>query len=785
MPILDKKDWFQAIANRNHAALRTVVPKFAGSKNGAGDTGLIMAARLNDLELAHMLARQEGTLINADNLTALMIAAQVDHPRIVEVLAPIEAKVILPNGRTALSIAAEQGHDECVLALIKYLSTERDSDGLSALDYAVKNSHVVAARLLLNTHKFTIDDLTQALQYAHDADAGDIIALLETEAERLSAAYLATGTTNRQIAEGSPLVGSRLGGTVRSPMQGGVQSQASVRMRTVGMTESMRSGGRAVTRFSDIQAYEKELDSALEKLDKLEVECTVLKTENQRIFEENVKVRAENKAMREELDQVAILIQNGTDNFVGLASAARAYIAKISADKDRCQREFDQLKQDVEILQAKNDAFKTDLNTLMSTKVEHEKAVSYLRQNIVSKDEVLNTLQQQNLEVIEQAKMLENRAADFSIEIAKLTDNAARQRQESIGLRSIIEQKDREIEEVKAQVEDVNELVNTYRQRAMVMEGEKNEILNEVNRRKAAMVELEAKKDELETQVVELADELTKSSLALQTLQQGISNLEDPFAIATTGDFVNFADETEGSVARKIMTGDKSAMIRQMTETEVASYDQASSKRRQECEAMMRQTEEEWLADPLMQQLRRAILKGDLDLTADISKRLNMDFASLRSETGPKTRLMAAAEDGSILKVWFYRDYQACRQDPSGKTALMYAAENGHTECVRMLLAKEGGMTLDTGFTALMFAVQGNYPECVELLEATEAGMTTNERYEEGAGFTALMLAAKLGHVNCVHFLLSKEASLKNSNGRRAVFYAKTTELKNLLSLFQ
>lgn len=46
------------------------------------------------------------------------------------------------------------------------------------------------------------------------------------------------------------------------------------------------------------------------------------------------------------------------------------------------------------------------------------------------------------------------------------------------------------------------------------------------------------------------------------------------------------------------------------------------------------------------------------------------------------------------------------------------------------------------------------------------------------------MLAAKLGHTECAHFLLNKEAPIKHSTGRRAIFYAKSAEIKNLLSLF-
>lgn len=67
-----------------------------------------MAARLNDVELAHLLAKQEATLTNPDNLTALMIAAQSDHPRVVEVLAPLEYSIFFPTAAQPFRLLRRQ-----------------------------------------------------------------------------------------------------------------------------------------------------------------------------------------------------------------------------------------------------------------------------------------------------------------------------------------------------------------------------------------------------------------------------------------------------------------------------------------------------------------------------------------------------------------------------------------------------------------------------------------------------------------------------------------------------
>lgn len=86
----------------------------------------MVAARIDDPELATILAVQEAGLVNKNDETALIIAAQLDHPKICEILAPLEKTIYYKDGRNALMIAAEAGAMNACLALAREFPVERD-----------------------------------------------------------------------------------------------------------------------------------------------------------------------------------------------------------------------------------------------------------------------------------------------------------------------------------------------------------------------------------------------------------------------------------------------------------------------------------------------------------------------------------------------------------------------------------------------------------------------------------------------------------------------------------
>ena len=125
-------------------------------------------------------------------------------------------------------------------------------------------------------------------------------------------------------------------------------------------------------------------------------------------------------------------------------------------------------------------------------------------------------------------------------------------------------------------------------------------------------------------------------------------------------------------------------------------------------------------------------------------------------------------------------------RDEMGMPALMIAACYGHTECVKALL--EGGanpnIQSNNGETALMEAANNGHMECVRAL--LEGGARSDANVQERrrmVGETALMLAASQGNAECVKLLLEAGANpdTKDSNGKTALDYAKTDEIRKLL----
>jgi len=109
------------------------------SRNGVGETALMLVALQGRLELAQRLI-QQGASISQDGWNPLHYAATGPEPKIVALLlqrgAPIEARS--PNGTTALMMAAGYGSEESVTLLLAQHAdaTTRNERGLNASDFA-------------------------------------------------------------------------------------------------------------------------------------------------------------------------------------------------------------------------------------------------------------------------------------------------------------------------------------------------------------------------------------------------------------------------------------------------------------------------------------------------------------------------------------------------------------------------------------------------------------------------------------------------------------------------
>ncbi|EFO62974.1 Protein 21.1 [Giardia lamblia P15] len=175
----DSKEWFTAIGARRYTQVRELLDIYKGFRNSAQDTGLMVAARINDPELATILAVQEAGLINKSDETALIIAAQLDHPRICEILAPLEKTIYYKDGRNALMIAAEAGSMNACLALAREFPVERDPSGYTALDYSVISNNIACTRAIVDLVRHSQEDFQFAMDLAERDGRSDIYAYLQ------------------------------------------------------------------------------------------------------------------------------------------------------------------------------------------------------------------------------------------------------------------------------------------------------------------------------------------------------------------------------------------------------------------------------------------------------------------------------------------------------------------------------------------------------------------------------------------------------------------------------
>lgn len=119
--------WFNAVTCNRIDDVRYHLPKYAKTFNEQSETALMITVRLNNLEMATILADTEATLTNSDGRTALMIAAICGHVEMARLLVEREARIQDNCGMTALMFAILCENKHVVELLASYES------GLSTL----------------------------------------------------------------------------------------------------------------------------------------------------------------------------------------------------------------------------------------------------------------------------------------------------------------------------------------------------------------------------------------------------------------------------------------------------------------------------------------------------------------------------------------------------------------------------------------------------------------------------------------------------------------------------
>ncbi|TNJ29161.1 Ankyrin repeat protein 1 [Giardia muris] len=171
-------EWFDAIERNDLELVSRLIPKNKGRRNDDGDTGLIVAVQSNLLGVAQLLAPHERGLRSASGCTALMIACMMNLVELTNVLLPLEYEENLSDGRDALMLAASSNSGDVIEYLAEKYLLRRDSHGLTALDYASHEGHLLIVIKLIALYKPTSEDLDFALEFAQRAGRQTVISFL-------------------------------------------------------------------------------------------------------------------------------------------------------------------------------------------------------------------------------------------------------------------------------------------------------------------------------------------------------------------------------------------------------------------------------------------------------------------------------------------------------------------------------------------------------------------------------------------------------------------------------
>lgn len=152
--LLSPSSWFLAIQNSDRDTVKKNVNRFARFRrflaDGNGETGLIVAARLNNTLLVSILLPYEMTLQTLSGETALMVAAKLNHSSVVELLVKYEAGIQDIDGRTALMHALIHHNVTIVPILFQREQGHVDFQGRTELYYAATSGNTDVFALLLS-----------------------------------------------------------------------------------------------------------------------------------------------------------------------------------------------------------------------------------------------------------------------------------------------------------------------------------------------------------------------------------------------------------------------------------------------------------------------------------------------------------------------------------------------------------------------------------------------------------------------------------------------------------
>ncbi|EFO63462.1 Protein 21.1 [Giardia lamblia P15] len=159
--------WLTACQLGDLQFVRSNIAKYKTRVNCLSESGLMLAAYFNQLDIVKALLYFEYTLGNSDGYTALMYATCANNLKVCELLIERECCYVLQDGTTALMLAVQCDHLQIVEFLSPYMDFMKDNNNETALFHAIRAGRlVIVKKLIEKSQSIVADDIRAAAAYA-------------------------------------------------------------------------------------------------------------------------------------------------------------------------------------------------------------------------------------------------------------------------------------------------------------------------------------------------------------------------------------------------------------------------------------------------------------------------------------------------------------------------------------------------------------------------------------------------------------------------------------------
>lgn len=808
----DKKSWFDCITKRQYTTIRTGLRLYGGASNAVGETGLMNAARTNDCELAKILCIQEAGIKNKDGHTALILAACYDHHEICDVIAPFEKKYATNEGKNALMFAAENGCTDSVKVLCGYFDLkERDNDGLSALDYAMNNTHPACVEAIMEAGKISEEaankQIAQSIRNSFSSLeefyklATDYAELPDTRCKCCDLPYNLCSNKDNVVnivrkyppfyaqnptsasATVTTKVGQAHGISPLDPNKeellnqlGPVLKEAQLRAWYSDICEEiarLREDHAKITienrDLTDNLGTETASHDALKlKFDKLKLDYdeTSLKYEDlvsrhNALMHECEVLKADAEKAREQRVAVEVLHQkisnmlSSTDDDI---SKTIENMLKIHHDEmQKRTEELELMKHSVDIMAAEHAVVKKEMDKLTESKVQAEAQVSIIQNKLMAKEEENRHMTNRLEATTAMINELEAKNNELEIETSKLMDEVTRSRLMTQQLIGKVNEKEKLLEDTRDELAHTLGEREALYHRINLITDDKEAAEARIQRKEESISLLHDDKRNLEGQVLFLTEELTKSQIAAKNMSSKM-RLENP--LGGSGGSGNGprqlypVDINKGAGSPNSNSNAVDAFINNMNNISTGPGSVGSPQRKEShISAIIRN-----MMNPSNQDLQQAIIDSDKpEIANNITNAMISANALANFDVSERT--------GSV-------NNSAARSSSSPSRFLNLHLMSGSMRIKSSLhqrdtnIAVTGQDKRNNRLTELMEAARDNdFVKAYHRIDV-QGGL------QDDHGYTALMYAASEGNLEMCRLLVEKEAGMCSHDGTTALMRA-------------